>query len=215
MADPTKEELEMMARMILGKDYNPDFDPRSLGKREDAAVGPHPDWDPTDSEMNRSLQLLWPTRSPLWWEVWLEERRTKEGNKRAEWLAESKMKKWNRGKRKKEKDDEQKELKKMLETIISLTGKDPREFDTSKLGKSSDQWGPVDRIGAGLNPNFEAAKAFPVPDYIPEEPYPFSPVFKRSGMMSKEKRTLKKERKRKHRENLYEFMDYVKKLQEK
>tara|TARA_R110002020_G_scaffold76635_8_gene194127 strand:+ start:1389 stop:1901 length:513 start_codon:yes stop_codon:yes gene_type:complete len=39
MADPTKEELEMMARMILGKDYNPDFDPRSLGKREDQTKG--------------------------------------------------------------------------------------------------------------------------------------------------------------------------------
>ena len=48
MAEPTKEELELMMRMILGKKYDPDFDPRKLGKREDAYVGPSSDWDPSD-----------------------------------------------------------------------------------------------------------------------------------------------------------------------
>ena len=42
MAEPTKEELELMMRMILGKKYDPDFDPRKLGKREDAYVGSVP-----------------------------------------------------------------------------------------------------------------------------------------------------------------------------
>jgi hypothetical protein len=42
MAEPTKEELEMMMRMILGDKYDPDFDPRKLGKREDAYVGSVP-----------------------------------------------------------------------------------------------------------------------------------------------------------------------------
>ena len=55
MAEPTKEELEMMMRMILGDKYDPDFDPRKLGKREDAAVGPSPDWDPKDTALRSSI----------------------------------------------------------------------------------------------------------------------------------------------------------------
>ena len=58
MADPTKEELEMMMRMILGKKYNPDFDPRTLGKREDAAVGPSPDWNPKDTDARKYKKLF-------------------------------------------------------------------------------------------------------------------------------------------------------------
>ena len=53
-----KEELEMMMRMILGKKYNPAFDPRTLGKREDAAVGPSPDWNPKDTDARKYKKLF-------------------------------------------------------------------------------------------------------------------------------------------------------------
>jgi hypothetical protein len=82
MAEPTKEELELMMRMILGKKYDPDFDPRTLGKREDAAVGPHPDWDPKDGDVHEVSWELFDHNSPLSWKVWIEQERQKKIQKR-------------------------------------------------------------------------------------------------------------------------------------
>jgi len=48
MPEPTKEELELMMKMILGKGYDSGLDPSKLIKGEDAYVGPHPDWNPKD-----------------------------------------------------------------------------------------------------------------------------------------------------------------------
>ena len=80
MAEPTKEELELMMRMILGKKYDPDFDPRTLGKREDAAVGPSPDWNPKDTNVRMGDHIKYPFRltsnpSKLSWALFFEKRK--------------------------------------------------------------------------------------------------------------------------------------------
>ena len=102
MADPTKEEeLKKMLQMIVGKIYadmtgkDPsEFDPRSLGKTEDAHVGPHPDWNPKDGELREydwELQLFGPKNTPLTKEVYLEQQRLKAIQKRKDAL-----KRWRR-----------------------------------------------------------------------------------------------------------------------
>ena len=100
MADPTKEEeLKKMLQMIVGKIYadmtgkDPsEFDPRSLGKTEDAHVGPHPDWNPKDGELREyDWELFGPKNSPLTTEVHTEQERLKAIQKRKDAL-----KRWRR-----------------------------------------------------------------------------------------------------------------------
>tara|TARA_R100000808_G_scaffold8183_2_gene23255 strand:- start:9391 stop:9867 length:477 start_codon:yes stop_codon:yes gene_type:complete len=99
MADePTKEELELMMRMILGNKYDPDFDPRTLGKSTDQmdpsariAAGlnpnfksekafPRPEWS-RDSNITMTLGDVFGAvmtgKSPLRWAMIAEERRRK------------------------------------------------------------------------------------------------------------------------------------------
>jgi len=93
MADPDKEEeLKKMLQMIVGKIYadmtgkdSSEFDPRSLGERKDAYVGPSSDWNPKDTDArNISWELFSNLRGrnpPLSWAMWLEEQKQKKLHK--------------------------------------------------------------------------------------------------------------------------------------
>ena len=100
MAEPTKEELELMMRMILGDKYDPDFDPKKLGKAEDAYIGPSPDWNPEDTQVRMGDDIKYPFRltsrpTDLSWAMHWEGKKRKRDENHQEWLQTTYPEKWN------------------------------------------------------------------------------------------------------------------------